>query len=64
MEIFGGFMIMAVLLGLLVLAIWVSLPILVFTLRTQVDKNTQLLRQIDERLSTLESKIPAGSKEP
>ena len=57
-------MIMAVLLGLLVLAIWVSLPILVFTLRTQVDKNTQLLRQIDERLSTLESKIPAGSKEP
>jgi hypothetical protein len=54
MEIFGGFMIMSMLLGLLMLAIWIALPILVFSLRTQVEKNSLLLARIEQRLAALE----------
>lgn len=67
MEIFGGFMIMSMLLGLLILAIWVSLPILVFSLRTQVEKNSLLLARIEQRLAALEesaSNKPQSRTEP
>jgi hypothetical protein len=62
MEIFGGFMIMSMLLGLLMLAIWIALPILVFSLRTQVEKNSLLLARIEQRLAALEDK--ADNKPP
>jgi hypothetical protein len=62
MEIFGGFMIMSMLLGLLMLAIWIALPILVFSLRTQVEKNSLLLARIEQRLTSLEER--ANNKPP
>lgn len=67
MELFGGFMIMSVLLGFFFAAVWLSLPILILGLRRRIEESAATLERLEARMLSLEQKIvhhPASADEP
>lgn len=57
MELFGGFMIMSILLGLFFAAVWISLPVLMLGLRRQIMESHTTLIRLEGRIARLEQQI-------
>jgi len=57
MEIASGFVIMLILLGFLFAAIVLSLPILVWGLRSRLEATLLTLEQLDKRITDLEQLV-------
>ncbi|ACD96618.1 hypothetical protein Glov_2911 [Trichlorobacter lovleyi SZ] len=57
MELFGGFMIMSILLGLFFAAVWLSLPVLLLGLRRQIMESHTTLIRLEGRIARLEQQI-------
>jgi len=57
MEFLGGFMIMLILLGLILAAIWVSLPFFLISLYRRVKESRAVLMQHEERIIYLEQQL-------
>ena len=54
MELVGGFMIMLLLLGFMLAATWLSLPILLFILHRRLREATATIERLDTRVAELE----------
>jgi len=68
MEFLGGFMIMLTLLGLILAAIWFSLPFFLISLYRRVKESRTVLIQLEDRIIYLEQQMeyqfdPAKSAE-
>jgi len=65
MEIFGGFMVMASILGFFLAVLWFVLPFVIFAMKGKVDRACELLEDMDRRLATLEGRLnpPVSSSE-
>ncbi len=61
MEIFGGLMVMLLILGFCLAVIWLVLPIVVFGIKVKVDSMLCLLEDMDKRLQTLEKALRADA---
>jgi len=57
MELFGGFMIMSILLGLFFAAVWLSLPLLLLGLRRQIMESHTTLIRLEGRIARLEQQV-------
>lgn len=57
MEFAGGLMIMAVLLGLLCAAVWLSLPVLLISLRNRLVESGTTLEGLSQRIAALEKHV-------
>ena len=57
MELAGGLMIMAITLGLLLAAVWLSLPILLFSMRNRLVASQKALEEMTLRLAALEKRL-------
>jgi hypothetical protein len=57
MEFFGGFMIMLILLGLILAAIWFSLPFFLISLYRRLKESRAALVQLEERIICLEQQL-------
>jgi len=54
LELAGGLMIMAITLGLLLAAVWLSLPFLLFSMRNRLVASQKALEEMTLRLAALE----------
>jgi len=59
MEIFGGFMVMAGILGLFLAVVWLIMPFVVFAIKGKQDRSLEILEGIDRRLALVEQKLEA-----
>jgi hypothetical protein len=60
-DIFGGFMVILIILGFFLVALWFILPFVIFTMKGKIDSAYQLLEKIDQRLAAIEKEQrPAG----
>jgi hypothetical protein len=60
-DIFGGFMVILIILGFLLMALWFILPFVIFAMKGKLDSVYQLLENIDQRLAAIENEQrPAG----
>ncbi len=59
MELMGGVMIMLVLLGLLLSAVWLSLPILIVGLWRRTERIAARLEQLEGHLNDFEHRLDA-----
>lgn len=57
MEIFGGFMVMASILGFFLAVLWFILPFVIFAMKGKLDRACELLEDMDRRLATLEGRL-------
>ncbi len=57
MELAGGLMIMAIPLGLLLAAVWLSLPILLFSMRNRLVASQKALEELTLRMTSLEKRL-------
>ena len=57
MEILGGFMVMASILGFFLTVIWFVLPFVIFSIKGKVDRTLLLLEEADRRLATMEAQL-------
>ncbi len=57
MELAGGLMIMAITLGLLLAAVWLSLPFLLFSMRNRLVASQKALEEMTLRLAALEKRL-------
>lgn len=57
LQLAGGFMIMMLLLGLLLAAVWLSLPFLLFALRRRIDESHTTMLRLEGRIARLEQQI-------
>ncbi|GAB7026808.1 hypothetical protein [Geotalea toluenoxydans] len=57
MEIFGGFMMMASILGFFLTVIWFILPFVIFSIKGKVDRTLILAEEADRRLGEIETRL-------
>lgn len=57
MEIFGGFMMMASILGFFLTVIWFILPFVIFSIKGKVDRTVVLAEEADRRLAGIEQRL-------
>jgi len=57
MELAGGLMIMAIPLGLLLAAVWLSLPILLFSMSKRLVASQKTLKELTLRIASLEKRL-------
>ncbi|CAH2031008.1 hypothetical protein [Trichlorobacter ammonificans] len=57
MEVAGGLMIMGGLLGVLCMAVWLSLPILLISLRNRLAESRVILEELSQRIAALEKRL-------
>lgn len=57
MELAGGLMIMTIPLGLLLAAVWLSLPILLFSMRNHLVASQKALEEMTLRIASLEKRL-------
>jgi len=57
LELAGGLMIMAITLGLLLAAVWLSLPFLLFSMRNRLVASQKALEEMTLRLAALEKRL-------
>jgi hypothetical protein len=56
-ELAGGLMIIAIPLGLLLAAVWLSLPILLFSMRNRLVASQKALEELALRMASLEKRL-------
>ena len=54
MEIFGGFMVMASIIGFFLTVIWFILPFVIFSIKGKVDHTQLLVEDAERRLAAIE----------
>ena len=64
MELVGGLMIMAITLGLLLAAVWLSLPILLFSMRNRLLASQKALEELNIRIASLEKRLEQVAPTP
>lgn len=57
MEIFGGFMMMASILGFFLTVIWFVLPFVIFSIKGKVDRTLLVAEEADRRLAEIERRL-------
>lgn len=57
MEVFGGFMMMASILGFFLTVIWFILPFVIFSIKGKVDRTLILAEEADRRLAEIEMRL-------
>lgn len=57
MEVFGGFMMMASILGFFLTVIWFVLPFVIFSIKGKVDRTVILAEEAERRLSAIEARL-------
>ncbi|HJV34172.1 hypothetical protein [Geomonas sp.] len=59
MEVFGGFMMMASIIGFFLTVIWFVLPFVIFNIKGRVDRTLAVVEEMDRRLAALERSLQA-----
>ena len=57
MEVFGGFMVMASILGFFLTVIWFILPFVIFAIKGKVDHAEEQLQGVERRLIAIEAQL-------
>ncbi|WP_243372522.1 hypothetical protein [Geotalea sp. SG265] len=57
MEVFGGFMMMASILGFFLTVIWFILPFVIFSIKGKVDRMVMLAEEGERRLTAIEARL-------
>ena len=65
LEIVSGFMIMAIPLGLLLAAAWLSMPILILSMAKRLTESRTAIEELTSRITSLEEQVArAGRLQP
>jgi len=64
MEIFGGFMVMASILGFFLAVLWFILPFVIFAMKGKIDRIYELLEKMDRRIEAMEGRVGAATSLP
>lgn len=59
MEVFGGFMMMASIIGFFLTVIWFILPFVIFNIKGRVDRTAVLVEEMERRLTAIEATLKA-----
>ena len=62
MEVVGGVMIMLIILGLLLLSVWLSLPILCIGIWRRMERLELRITAFEHRLDRIQEAIPSASQ--
>lgn len=62
MEIVSGLMIMAIPLGLLLAAAWLSLPVLVITMTKRLAESRTAIEELTSRIASLEEQVARATR--
>lgn len=57
MEVFGGFMMMASILGFFLTVIWFILPFVIFSIKGKVDRSVILAEEAERKLTAIEARL-------
>jgi hypothetical protein len=62
--IFGGLMVMLLILGFFLVVLWFILPFVIFAMKGKLDKSHLLLENIDRRLAAIEKELLSADHTP
>lgn len=57
MELFGGLMVILWMIGFFLTVIWFILPFVIFSIKGRVEESLAMLESIDNRLSSIETRL-------